>query len=108
MSGVEDTEVIDLVTFDKKSNTLILVMIETRDWDSSSSMYSELQDKLSNYIAYVESGQLFEKYPDYKKSKIAIHLDHKFEMSKFAKSVFLRMEAILSEYGIEVVANLLE
>lgn len=60
---VQDTNVIDLVVHDPKTDSVILCMVEVRDWGDRGALLPELQDKFSTYLTYALDGQLVNDYP---------------------------------------------
>ena len=98
MTGISDTEVVDLVT--RKGDVVKLIMIEDRKWDSDENMYYELQDKLSNYITYIENGQLYDDYPDVKKCNRVIQLDTIYEPSETAMDIIDSIRQVLGDRDI--------
>ena len=60
---VQDTSVIDLVVHDPKTDSVILCMVEVREWGDRGALLPELQQKLSTYLTYALDGQLVSDYP---------------------------------------------
>jgi len=60
--SVENPEVIDFVTQDDQG-TVILVMVEGRQWDGSEERIVELENKINAYASFVFEGGLLSKYP---------------------------------------------
>ena len=61
--GVRETNVVDFVAHDPKTDTVMLVMVEARDWGDAGALLPDLQAKFSTYLAYALDGQLREDYP---------------------------------------------
>jgi hypothetical protein len=74
-TGVQNAAVIDLITLDKASDTVVLVMIERRPWDASREQFKQIEEKLNRYMGYVLDGFLAEQYPQYTGKPVAIRLD---------------------------------
>ena len=60
---VQDTSVIDLVVHDPKTDSVILCMVEVREWGDRGALLPELQQKFSTYLTYALDGQLVSNYP---------------------------------------------
>ena len=58
--AVQDTNVIDLVVHDPKTDSVILCMVEVRDWGHRGAL---LPQKFSAYLTYALDGQLLQDYP---------------------------------------------
>ena len=60
---VQNTNVIDLVVHDPKTDSVILCMVEVREWGDRGALLPELQQKFSTYLTYALDGQLVSDYP---------------------------------------------
>jgi hypothetical protein len=74
VSAMQRHAEIDRVAFDPKSQTVQLVMIETREWHDHDRMLYDFQEKLNTYIGYVESGKLARDFPDLKGKTVTFRL----------------------------------
>lgn len=61
--SVQDTSVIDFVAHDPKTDSVILCMVEAREWGDRGALLPELQQKFSTYLTYALDGQLVSDYP---------------------------------------------
>jgi len=61
--AVQDTNGIDLVVHDPKTDSAILCMVEVRDWGHRDALLPDLQQKFSTYLTYALDGQLLQDYP---------------------------------------------
>lgn len=61
--SVEQAGVIDFVAHDP-SGSVVLVMVEGRDWDGSNERLFQLQEKINSYASFASDGQLTESYPE--------------------------------------------
>jgi translation initiation factor RLI1 len=73
-TGVQNPAVIDLITLDKASDTVVLVMTERRAWGVAEQL-AQLEEKLNRYMGYVLDGFLAEQYPQYLGKSVRIRLD---------------------------------
>jgi hypothetical protein len=73
-SGVQNPKVIDLITLDKASDTVVLVMTERRPWGAAEQL-KQIEEKLNRYMGYVLDGFLAEQYPQYLGKSVRIRLD---------------------------------
>jgi hypothetical protein len=62
MSGVADTEVIDLLAQDADGRYLA-VMIEERPWGSDPEQRQQLRDKFNSYATFIADGQYAAQVP---------------------------------------------
>lgn len=70
--NIEKTDVLDGVATDKKGTLLIMLLADGMDWHDEEKHLFLLQEKLNNYIAYIESKQYLERYPKVENIKIEI------------------------------------
>ena len=73
--GVENPQVLDLITVDPASGDVILVMVERRRWGESPLQLKQIEEKINRYLAYVLDGFLAEHHPTYVGKKARIRLD---------------------------------
>ena len=76
---VQDSNVIDLVVHDPKTDSVILCMVEVRDWGERGEILLDLQRKFSTYLTYALDGQLREDYPEMTGKPIRFELRTDFE-----------------------------
>jgi hypothetical protein len=62
--GVEHTAVIDLLTHDRESGQVELVMFEPRAWEGGEEQLFQLQEKLNAYVSFALDGEMAETYPE--------------------------------------------
>ena len=62
--AVDDPKTIDFVSVTGDSGTTLLVVSDHLDWMDTLGHQEKLQAKLNAYLAFVESGEIFEKFPD--------------------------------------------
>jgi len=91
--AVDQPKVIDIISNDKDGNT-ILTISDHLDWSETQQHLLVLQDKINGYLAFVESGEIYEKFPDTRNRRIRIEIvfQHKPDSEAFlflskAKSV---------------------
>jgi hypothetical protein len=71
---VQQHGVIDFVAHDPAEDTVILVMVEDRDWGDSGMLLPDLQEKMNTYFNYATSGQLAREYPSMAGKQVEIQL----------------------------------
>jgi uncharacterized protein YtpQ (UPF0354 family) len=73
---VEKADVIDIVVHNPRSNEVLLVMVEGRDWGRVPGAVAQLHTKFRLYAEYLLSGALARQYPDLERIPVTIRLDH--------------------------------
>jgi len=72
--AVQDADKIHIVAHDPKTDSVMLVMVEVRDWGDKGSLLPELQRKINTYLAYALDGQLAKDYPAFAGKPIRFEL----------------------------------
>ena len=72
--AVQDANQIDIVAHDPKTDTVMLVMVEVREWGDKGQLLPDLQAKFKTYLAYAVDGQLARDYPNYAGKPIRFEL----------------------------------
>jgi hypothetical protein len=64
--GLENTGIVDAAGIDRDSGHIVLTIVDSWNWDDEIAHLKALQSKLNSYFDFVESGQVFESFPDAK------------------------------------------
>lgn len=75
---VNQSETIDLLSFEKESGDVVLTVSDHLDWQNSAAHQQILQTKLNTYLAFVEGGQLLAEKPEAKGRRITFAVVLKF------------------------------
>jgi uncharacterized protein DUF6572 len=70
--SVERLDVVDIVSIDKETGHVVLTISDHLDWSDTVRHQTILQAKFNKYLAFVESGEILESYPDAKDRPVAI------------------------------------
>ena len=71
---VQDPNLIDIITYNPKTDEVMLVMVEPREWGEDGELLPELQAKLNTYLVYALDGRLVCDYPAYYSKPVRIEL----------------------------------
>ncbi|MEE1124912.1 MAG: DUF6572 domain-containing protein [Acutalibacteraceae bacterium] len=93
--NIEKTDIIDGLAYDKESFTLILLLADGMDWLDENRHLLLLQEKLNTYIAYIDTKQYAEKYPDVR--KIEFQVGFLFKEPYLCRYLLERAEMILTD-----------
>lgn len=99
MSGISDTDVIDLVAEDAAGDVL-LVMVEVRPWLRAPTQLEQLRKKINTYAHFVLGGQLVDLYPDFRGRAVHIQLNCPQPPTKEVSDLMARFEAKLAPLGV--------
>lgn len=97
--AVDQTNVVDFISIDRETGTIVLSISDHLDWEDDEHIF-RLQDKLDTYINFIESGQLYRKYPDMKGKNVKISILFKFQPNATALHFLGHVREVLenSEY----------
>lgn len=73
--GIQNPNVIDLISLDAEANQVVLLMLEERPWGSVADQLEQLDEKYNRYVSYVLDGHLVNQYPQYADKAVRIQLD---------------------------------
>lgn len=73
--GVENPEIIDLITSDSQSGEVVLVITESRPWGSDPRQLEQFDEKLNRYMIYVLDNFLSKQYPQYAGLPVRIQIN---------------------------------
>jgi hypothetical protein len=99
-TGVQNPTVIDLITLDKESDTVVLVMLERRPWGAVAQQFTQIEEKVNRYMGYVLEGFLAEQYPQYQGKSVQIRLDCAGEPTGEALRFVQAMTDAVESHGI--------
>src|SRR5262249_15805465 len=96
--AVDQPKVIDIVSKDDESG-FVLTICDHLDWNNTREHLTILQDKINTYLAFLESGEINEKYPDAKGHSIQIEVMFNYRPSPEAHSFLVKVRSIIEDAG---------
>jgi hypothetical protein len=103
--GVQNPNIVDLITFDSASNEVVLVILEERQWMNSERQFEQHDEKLNRYMVYILDGHLARQYPDYAGKPARIQLDCAGAPTPIAQQFLDNVEHICGMNGVRFVVN---
>ncbi len=73
--GVHNPRVVDLISYDRDRDEVVLLMLEERPWETAPEQPRQLEDKFNSYLSYVLDGHLSGQYPQYAGKDVCFRLD---------------------------------
>ena len=61
--AVDNPDVVDAVGIERASGIVALTISDHLEWDDHNQILLALQEKINRYVAFIESGEVFESYP---------------------------------------------
>lgn len=98
--SVNDAKVIDAIGVDKETGSVVLEISDHLEWNNEHLFL--LQEKLNTYLAFVESGELLESYPDAENRDVWINIMCKFPLTEEAESFVEKVRGIVETVGINL------
>ena len=97
--SVEEEGVVDAISVERVSGTVVLTISDHLEWDEANEHHLLLQKKINRYLAFVESGELLEEYPNAKGRSVRIDVVCRYEPSGIGREFLSRAETTISEAG---------
>ena len=97
--SIEDEGVIDFIGLDE-GNTVVLTISNHLEWDLET-LY-KLQEKINRYFAFIESGEIYENYPDAKGKEVRINIVSKHQPSEEAEQMLEKFGSVAHGAGIQL------
>jgi hypothetical protein len=105
--SIELTEVVDFATIDKISGDMVLSISDHLAWDGQEMEHLFLlQKKLNAYLRFVESGEVFEKFPETLGRNVVIDVVGQFPLTENASRFIEKASAATRASGIALKFSL--
>jgi hypothetical protein len=100
--SVEQLDVVDVVSIDPKTGQVILTISDHLDWSDSVKHQTVLQAKFNKYLAFVESGEILERYPDAKDRAVAFKVVFKYNPDLEGWRFLARAKDVIESAGFSL------
>lgn len=108
--AIDNTNVIDGMAVDTKNNSLVLLLTDHLPWDDEFLCEYDhlilLQDKINAYLAFWESEQYAEQYPDAEVETVVIEIHFKYEIPDNCEKFLQTVQNQLGQYGIKIEVHI--
>lgn len=91
---------IDFIGLDEISNAVVLTISDHLPWDENESHLLLLQEKLNCYIAFCESGEILESYPQSKGRDLIIEIISEHPLNQMGRNFLDKVRLIIEGAGI--------
>ena len=99
--SVENEDVVDIISIDK-ANSVVLTISDHLDWSDTTEHQLLLQSKFNRYLAFVESGDLLERYPAGKGLRVKFRVVFKFKPDQTSLEFLAKAKQIIEEAGFSL------
>src|SRR5688572_26523145 len=100
MMSIEQADKIDGMGVDTHNNELVLLISDHLSWEDEKAHVFSLENKLSGYIDYINSGQYLEPNPQFRGMSVRIKLVHKHSPTSSARTILQAVEVQLEAMSI--------
>ena len=98
--SIEQPRVIDVIGVDKITDEVILTISDHLDWNNEHEHQLLLQEKINTYLAFIESGEILESYPNAKGRHPVISVRVLSSPTSEGLRFFARVKPIIENAGI--------
>jgi hypothetical protein len=100
--SISETDKIDLANIDSATDDLILTVTDRLDWSGKEEHLCLLQDKLSAYLRFVESGEVYKQIPLAVGRMILFRVMGKFQPSEAADRFYELAGRFIEDAGFSL------
>lgn len=97
--SIDQTDVVDAVAIDRKSGIVTLAIADHLDWVDEERHLLLLQEKINSYLRFLESGEIFESFPDSAGRDIVIDVVGQFDLCESAQRFLGEASKIIERAG---------
>jgi hypothetical protein len=100
--SVQDEGAVDVISIREQESTVVLTVSDHLDWSDTVQHQMILQTKLNRYLAFVESGELLERYPAAKGLAVRFAGVFKFKPDKEALEFLRQAKKVIESAGFSL------
>lgn len=100
--SLENTETVDAVGTESDGSAVVLSIIDSWDWADQQGHLHALQEKLNAYFGFVESGQIYEAYPDATGKALRIDIVSRYPVPDAGLAFLEKAATVAAELDISV------
>lgn len=100
--SVANPSVVDAIGVDPSSGEVVLTIFDPLDWVDGESHLTVLQDKLNAYLAFIESGEILEAYPNAVGREVVIELVINHSLSSSGVDFFSHARDVIQNAGFDL------
>jgi len=96
--SIEQTSVVDFVSINKEGEVMLTIS-DHLEWDDRNQHLKQLQEKINAYLRFIESGEIYETYPNAKDKKIIISIHAMHQPNSEARKFITKITEELHKAG---------
>ncbi|HYE25555.1 MAG TPA: DUF6572 domain-containing protein [Clostridia bacterium] len=98
--ALEEIDRIDSVTIDRLTEEVVLAIDDGMDWSASGQHCNYLQRKINRYVAFVESGEMAEQYPELENRLVRIEVTMRHQPDEASTAFLMDAKSVLEDAGV--------
>lgn len=97
--GLRETNQIDLMAVEKETGYINLFIVDAEDWEDEDEHILLLQEKINTYLSFIESGEVYETYPEAEGKQFVIKVHAKYRCTEWGEKFLEKANEILENAG---------
>lgn len=98
--SVEQTNVIDFIGVSRETGEVVLTISDHLTWTDSVVHQTILQNKLNAYLSFIESGDLFQEYPDARGRAVVVRIVFRNLPDGAGREFLARAKQVMESAGL--------
>jgi hypothetical protein len=99
---IEDADTVDLIGTEKGDGAAVLVISDHLDWNDTERHLKLLQEKINAYLAFIESGEMYDRHPSARGAKIVIKVVGAHALAAEGIRFFQSARPVLEQAGVDL------
>lgn len=100
--SLDNPKIVDAIGTEKTTGDIILTITDSWDWADEGQHLLALQNKINAYLDFIESGEIFQKYPNAKGRKLVIDVVTRFPLPEIGVQFLEKANAACADLGVTV------
>ena len=100
--ALEEANKVDGIGIENDTGFVVLTIADAWDWQDEQKHLKALQSKLNAYVNFVESGQIWEAYPNSVGRQVVIDIVTRFPLPKAGADFLERVASICADFKVKV------
>jgi len=99
--SVEQLDVVDIISINE-TGEVVLAISDHLAWTDSVDHQTKLQAKLNKYLAFIESGELLQRYAEAKDRVVVIRVFFKYPPNEKGQNFLDRAKEVIEKAGFQL------
>jgi len=97
--SVDQLGIVDIISVNRETGRVVLTVCDHLDWLDSVRHRTILQEKFNRYLAFVESGEIFQRYPNSQGRSIVFKVVFKYSPDREGEKFLKRARQTVESAG---------